>query len=105
MKKIVVIFLILSLMFVTSCDFIGNIDGYLEIWASCDEFDVISFDFDKYITDLQNDKNVQIELVEEGDSVQEYTVTYSDQSILSFKVLIFCSLNITYNDKLHSLAN
>ena len=86
MKKIVVIFLILSLLFVTSCDFIGNIDGYIEIWSSCDEFDGIGFDFNKYITDLQNDKNVQIELVAEGDSDQEYEVTYSDHSVLSFKV-------------------
>ncbi len=86
MKKIVGLFLILVLLFLTSCDFIGNTDGYIEIWSSCDEFDAISFDFDKYITDLQNEKGVQIELWEEKDNVQEYLVTYSDKSILNFRV-------------------
>ncbi len=85
MKKIVGLFLILVLLFLTSCDFIGNTDGYIEVWSSCDEFDGVSFDFDKYIADSQDEKDVQIELVEEKDSVQEYKATYSDQSILSFK--------------------
>ena len=85
MKKIVGLFLILVLLFLTSCDFIGNTDGYIEVWSSCDEFDGVSFDFDKYIAGSQDEKDVQIEL-EEKDSVQEYKATYSDQSILSFKV-------------------
>ena len=85
MKKIIGSLLIFALLFLTSCDLI-NANGYIEIWSSCDEFDAISFDFDKYITDLQNDKNVQIELEKEGESVQEYDVTYSDHSVLSFKV-------------------
>ena len=86
MKKTIVIFLISILLFLNSCDFIGNTDGYIEIWSSCDEFDGISFDYDKYITDLQNEKDVNIDFGEEKDNVREYTVTYSDQSILSFKV-------------------
>ena len=85
MKKIIGSLLIFALLFLTSCDLI-NANGYIEIWSSCDEFDAISFDFDKYITDLQNEKGVQIELVEEKDSIQEYKATYSDQSILNFRV-------------------